>query len=108
MKTIAWIKEHAGFWTFGLFLIAAGSGIYAWTESVVVAQVAPVKVRLASEVKRMDERIDVVVEKIEEVKKELKAELKEVRKDIKRLDEKFDRKFEIILLRLPPPVESKK
>ena len=111
MKITAWvraIKEHAGLWTFGLLLLAAAGGIYAWTESIVGAQVSPVKVQFTSEVRRMDGRIDVVVEKIEEVKKELKAEIKEVRKDIRRLDEKFDKKFDLIFLRLPSADESRK
>ena len=115
-KIIGHLKEHTGIWTFGIFIVAAAGGIYQFTETLVSAQITPVKVRGDAEVKRLDaadkntndsiagleKRMN---ERFDELKRgmgELKEDVKLNREKISLLDEKLDKKFDLILLRLPP------
>ena len=126
-KIIGHLKEHAGIWTFGIFIVAAAGGIYQFTKTLVSAQITPVKVRVGAEVKRLDAADQNTNSSIAGLEKRMNERFDELKKDIRlnrerislldqtinRLDEKLDRKitlldqkldkkFDLILLRLPP------
>ncbi len=99
-KIIGNLKEHAGIWTFGLFIVAAAGGIYQFTATLVSAQITPVKVRIDTEVKRLDaadkntnDSIAGLEERMNERFDELKKDIKLNREKISLLDEKFDTKI---------------
>ena len=107
-KIIGNLKEHAGIWTFGLFIVAAAGGIYQFTETLVSAQITPVKVRIDAEVKRLDAADQNTNSSINGLKKHMNERFDELKKDIRlnrerislldqtinRLDEKLDRKID--------------
>ena len=109
-KIIGNLKEHAGIWTFGLFIVAAAGGIYQFTATLVSAQITPVKVRIDTEVKRLDaadkNTNDNIAglqkymnERFDELKRgmgELKEDVKLNRDKISLLDEKLDRKISLL------------
>ena len=120
-KIIGHLKEHAGIWTFGIFIVAAAGGIYQLTETLVSAQITPVKVRVDAEVKRLDaadkntnDSIAGLEERMNERFGELKRSMGELKEDVKlnwekislldekldkkisRLDEKLDRKITLL------------
>ena len=109
-KIIGHLKEHAGIWTFGIFIVAAAGGIYQFTETLVSAQITPVKVRVDAEVKRLDAADQNTNSPINGLKKHMNERFDELKKDIRlnrerislldqtinRLDEKLDRKIELL------------
>ncbi len=106
-KIIGHLKEHAGIWTFGLFIVAAAGGIYQFTATLVSAQITPVKVRIDTEVKRLDaadkntnDNIAGLEKRMNERFDELKRGMGELKEDVKLnrdkislLDDKLDRKI---------------
>ena len=108
-KIIGHLKEHAGIWTFGIFIVAAAGGIYQFTATLVSAQITPVKVRVDTEVKRLDAADQNTNSSINGLKKHMNERFDELKKDIRlnrerislldqtinRLDEKLDRKIEL-------------
>ncbi len=109
-KIIGHLKEHAGIWTFGIFIVAAAGGIYQFTETLVSAQITPVKVRVDAEVKRLDAADQNTNSSINGLKKHMNERFDELKKDIRlnrerislldqtinRFDEKLDRKIELL------------
>ena len=109
-KIIGHLKEHSGIWTFGIFIVAAAGGIYQFTETLVSAQITPVKVRVDTEVKRLDAADQNTNSSINGLKKHMNERFDELKKDIRlnrerislldqtinRLDEKLDRKIELL------------
>ncbi len=109
-KIIGHLKEHSGIWTFGIFIVAAAGGIYQFTETLVSAQITPVKVRVDAEVKRLDAADQNTNSSINGLKKHMNERFDELKKDIRlnrerislldqtinRLDEKLDRKIELL------------
>ena len=109
-KIIGHLKEHAGIWTFGIFIVAAAGGIYQFTETLVSAQITPVKVRVDAEVKRLDaadkntnDSIAGLEERMNERFDELKRGMGELKEDVKLnwekislLDEKLDKKISLL------------
>ena len=107
-KIIGHLKEHSGIWTFGIFIVAAAGGIYQFTETLVSAQITPVKVRVDAEVKRLDAADQNTNSSINGLKKHMNERFDELKKDIRlnrerislldqtinRLDEKLDRKID--------------
>ena len=119
-KIIGHLKEHAGIWTFGIFIVAAAGGIYQFTETLVSAQITPVKVRVDAEVKRLDaadkntndsiagleKRMN---ERFDELKRgmgELKEDVKLNREKISLLDEKLERKIDKLDQKIDRKIES--
>ena len=109
-KIIGHLKEHSGIWTFGIFIVAAAGGIYQFTETLVSAQITPVKVRVDAEVKRLDAADQNTNSSINGLKKHMNERFDELKKDIRlnrerislldqtinRFDEKLDRKIELL------------
>ena len=109
-KIIGNLKEHAGIWTFGLFIVAAAGGIYQFTATLVSAQITPVKVRIDTEVKRLDaadkntnDNIAGLEKRMNEHFDELKRGMGELKEDVRLnrdkislLDEKLDRKISLL------------
>ena len=116
-KIIGHLKEHAGIWTFGIFIVAAAGGIYQFTTTLVSAQITPVKVRVDAEVKRLDaadqntnDSIAGLEKRMNERFDELKRGMGGLKEDVKlnrerislldqkisRLDEKMDRKITLL------------
>ncbi len=109
-KIIGNLKEHAGIWTFGLFIVAAAGGIYQFTATLVSAQITPVKVRIDTEVKRLDaadkntnDNIAGLEKRMNERFDELKRGMGELKEDVRLnrdkislLDEKLDRKISLL------------
>ena len=131
-KIIGHLKEHAGIWTFGIFIVAAAGGIYQFTTTLVSAQITPVKVRVDAEVKRLDaadqntnssiaglgkrmnERFDELKRGMGGLKEDVKLNRERISlldQKINRLDEKLDRKITLLDQKLdkeirPHPAEA--
>lgn len=93
---IAKIKEHGGLWAFGVFLLGAVGGIYAWTNFIVYAQIAPVNVKVSESIKRRDAADQNTNGKIQNFAKHFDKRFDELREDVRSNGKKID----VVLLKL--------
>ena len=96
-KLTHWIKDHAGFWTFGIFVVAilgllGGIGVWALDS-----QDRKIMATLTAEAKRLDTRIDgntellkLIDKKIDRVDQKIDGLGARVDKKIDNMDKKID------------------
>lgn len=81
---------------FGVFLLGAVGGIYAWTNFIVYAQIAPVNVKVPESIKRRDAAEQNTNGKIQNFAKHFDKRFDELREDVRSNGKKID----VILLKL--------